>query len=240
MILQIILIIIFFQASNPLTKQHWVQIDTLMKNPSLTHKMREKIAEKITEHYKYYADKKAIEFKKLHKFKCRSIHVDDLKTASRIGLYKASLRYNGNYHFFNYMNIYIKGELLKCMTDYFTITSVPKTERRKKVTKLEKYHNLKLITTYVKSHEEFKYETFRKLTVNTMESKFTYQKIWNEIKEELQNDPFTWRCMILKYDFEFNKIRSNLEISKYMVCSEEFVRKKLIMFKINQTEYFQI
>jgi hypothetical protein len=50
-------------------------------------------------------------------------------------------------------------------------------------------------------------------------------EIWNIINNF---DPFTKRVYQLKYDYEFNKIRTNKEISVLMSCSEEYVRQKLI------------
>ena len=39
--------------------------------------------------------------------------------------------------------------------------------------------------------------------------------------------PFSKRIMYLKYDKDFNKIRSNKIISHLMCCSEENIRKNL-------------
>jgi hypothetical protein len=50
-------------------------------------------------------------------------------------------------------------------------------------------------------------------------------EIWNVINNF---DPFTKRVYQLKYDYEFNKIRTNKEIALLMACSEEYVRQKLI------------
>jgi hypothetical protein len=41
-------------------------------------------------------------------------------------------------------------------------------------------------------------------------------------------DSFSKRIIYLKYDFDFNKIRSNKHIGQLMCCSEENIRNNLI------------
>jgi hypothetical protein len=48
-------------------------------------------------------------------------------------------------------------------------------------------------------------------------------KIWENINNL---DPFSKRIIYLKYDIDFNKVRSNKIISELMCCSEETIRKK--------------
>ena len=51
----------------------------------------------------------------------------------------------------------------------------------------------------------------------------------NELWIKIENlDPFLKRIFYLKYDFEFNIIRSNKHISELMCCSEENIRKNLV------------
>ena len=52
-----------------------------------------------------------------------------------------------------------------------------------------------------------------------------YKNLWEKINNI---DLFSKRIIYLKYDFEFNKIRSNKHISELMCCSEENIRKKLV------------
>ena len=51
-----------------------------------------------------------------------------------------------------------------------------------------------------------------------------YKIIWNKINNL---DSFTIKILSLKYDFEFNKLRSNKNISNLMCCSEENIRKSI-------------
>ena len=59
---------------------------------------------------------------------------------------------------------------------------------------------------------------------------YKYKLLWDKINKL---DPFTKRCIYLKYNYQFDKIRSNKQISLLMCCSEEHIRTK---FKnINKT-----
>ena len=51
-----------------------------------------------------------------------------------------------------------------------------------------------------------------------------FETMWERIDEL---EPFERKIFRYKFDFHFNKIRSNIEISKLMSCSEEYVRLSL-------------
>lgn len=51
----------------------------------------------------------------------------------------------------------------------------------------------------------------------------SYEK-WDKINNL---NSFTVKIFSLKYDFEFNKLRSNKNISNLMCCSEEYIRKSI-------------
>ena len=59
-----------------------------------------------------------------------------------------------------------------------------------------------------------------------------YKEIWEKINGL---DDFSKRIIYIKYDFEFNKIRSNSKIAELMCCSKEHIRKKFknIIFKLD-------
>ena len=64
--------------------------------------------------------------------------------------------------------------------------------------------------------------------LQTIVDKETYQEIWYKINHSLT--PFQKRILHLKYDFYFNKIRSNRKVAEFMACSEEYVRRQLSTF----------
>ena len=53
---------------------------------------------------------------------------------------------------------------------------------------------------------------------------YKYKLLWDKIN---RLDPFTKRCIYLKYNYQFDKIRSNKQVSLLMCCSEENIRTKL-------------
>ena len=57
----------------------------------------------------------------------------------------------------------------------------------------------------------------------------TYEEVWDKINHSLT--PFQKRIFNLKYDFYFNKIRSNRKVAEFMDCSEEYVRINLSTFR---------
>jgi hypothetical protein len=57
-------------------------------------------------------------------------------------------------------------------------------------------------------------------------------KLWQHIEETAY--PFTRRCIVYKFDYDFNTIRSNLEVARLMECSEETVRKAILDYFVTQ------
>ena len=126
-----------------LSKSQWQNINSLIQSPGLTHEMRYKINNIIYEHYTNYAISKAYEFKMLHKHKCQSIKLDELKLYSNFGLYKAIEKYNGSSIFIFYADKYIMWELYKGLTELHPLSNIPKSYRRKGVAKRTDNYNYK-------------------------------------------------------------------------------------------------
>ena len=74
-------------------------------------------------------NKKAYEFKKKNYFKCSRIPSDELILYSKIGLYKSIVNYKGNSDFTYYSSLYIRYELIKALTDSFSLSILPKKIR---------------------------------------------------------------------------------------------------------------
>lgn len=64
--------------------------------------------------------------------------------------------------------------------------------------------------------------------LQTIVDKETYEEVWYKINHLLT--PFQKRILHLKYDSQFNKIRSNRKVAEFMACSEEYVRRQLSTF----------
>jgi hypothetical protein len=59
--------------------------------------------------------------------------------------------------------------------------------------------------------------------------------LWEHIYDTV--DPFTCRCLVYKFDYDFNVVRSNLEVARLMMCSEETVRQRYQTFQIVPSAY---
>ena len=196
----------------------------LIKNPKLTTNQRNYINKVLYKSYENYAVKKAIDFKKFHMHKCKNIVLDDLIVSSKIGLYNSIKKYNGNSSFNYFSDIYIRGELFNTLTNYFSISNIPKKIRKQSKNNYTKYELIKykkqlnpIFVSYTDFWRFDKYQNSDIINTNFDDS----IKIWQLINDF---DPFCKRIFYLKYDFEFNKIRSNKKISELLCCSEENIR----------------
>jgi hypothetical protein len=218
-------------------------INNLIKNKNLNHEQRNIINKVLYLSYEKWAIKKAIEFKKFHRFKCKNICTDELILSGKIGLFKSIKIYNGNSPFIYFSEIYVKGELFKTLTNSFSLSPLPKNIRLKSKKNFSdkqiiEYKNL-LTTKLINYSDNWQFDKiYNKNTntnlildnINTIEK---YKNLWEKINNV---DLFSKKIIYLKYDYEFNKIRSNKHISELMCCSEENVRKNLVKTIIKITK----
>jgi DNA-directed RNA polymerase specialized sigma subunit len=210
----------------------------LIKNPQLTINQRKYINNVLYNSYEKRAIKKAVEFKKSHYNKCKNIIIDDLIMASKFGLYKSILKYNGNSPFLYFSNFYIDGELFKIITNYFSISSVPKSIRIKNKSNFTTEELLEykknLFPIYVSSLDDWYFDKYKHKypnnVINNFEKLNDLGTIWNSINNL---DPLLKQIIYLKYDFEFNKIRSNSQIGNILCYSSEYIR--ITLKKMNYT-----
>ena len=201
-----------------LTYKNWEQINSLIKNPTLTNEMRVKINRYIYIYYDHWSYMKAYNFKYFHKHKCRHISVNELYTYASIGLMQSIEKYNGNNYFSQYADIYIKGKLYDAITELHPITNIPKKERVKKnINRSIIYNNLnkEWQIDKVENKENILYSILQKNN-----NKIMWDKIY-------KLSPFKKRIISYKFNSAFDIIRTNKEISKLMFCSEEHVRNNL-------------
>ena len=226
-----------------LTRLQYNSIINLIKNPLTNSMEREKINLILYSAYEKWAIKKSLEFKKKHQYKCRDINQEELILSGKMGLFKSIRKYNGKYNFIVYSSIYIKGELLKLLTDHYALSILPKSYRKTNKTNLttvERNTYKKLLTTNVVSSQiDNNYQLINesqhwyfdkhnrilqeKIVDNLIEREKT-NAIWNKINSL---NPITRQIYHLKFDAEFNKIRSNKEVAELMCYSEENVRKRI-------------
>jgi hypothetical protein len=122
-------------------------IKNLIQNPLLQNKDRAKINLILYKAYEKWAIKKAIDFKTLHRYKCNNIKTEELVLSSKIGLFKSIKKYNGKFNLINYSSIYVNSELLKVLTETYSLSILPKSFRKKNKEnisneELNKYKNL--------------------------------------------------------------------------------------------------
>jgi len=222
-----------------LTNHQMTTIHRLIKDDKLNSRERDQINKILYRSYEKFAVAKAYEFKNTHVFKCKHIDKDELVLSSKVGLYKAIQRYNGNHSLTGFSEIYIKGELLKTLTSHFSMSILPKRLRmknKKNFTKEEmiRYKN-NFQPQWMDTFDMDGFSSNQPTTVDKIiekeEEDRYYREVWDRI---YQLKPFTKRILFLKYDYYFHPIRSNKDIGELMCVSEEMVRKTLIIFnKIN-------
>jgi len=155
----------------------------------------------------------------IHKRKTLNIKQDMLVYGYK-GLYDSIRKYDGRRLFVNYAKIYIKGSIYKCITDNYTISKIPITERRKSVMKrkpvYQEYENKYKHTTYLRGLD------YLSCANNERHDDLLY--LWVEIN---RLDPFVKRLFYYRFDHLFNIKHTNKEVAELMCCSEEHVRKTI-------------
>lgn len=224
-------------SSFMLSNTQYIQLIKLKNSPLIPYHDKQKINLVFYKQFEKYAIKIAIEFKKMHRHKCKNIFTNEIIFASKIGLYKAVQKFNGSSPFTEFCKIYIHSELYKLLTDTYSLSVLPSSYRKtskSNLTTLEKIRYKKLLNPSF-SNNEYQFNTNNVLkntnideNSNDILDKYNQLEkiriIWSIIDNTL--DPFSKRVMHLKYDYLFNKQRTNKHVAILMGCSEEYVRKK--------------
>lgn len=173
----------------------------------------------IFKKYIGYAVFHAIKFKKTYKINIKNN--EELYMYSKMGLYKAIMNYDFNYNyktnFLLYVKKYIYAELYNYMCDTKTLTLLPKYIRKYKKYNITKNDKNNKIYLFIDNNSN-NCENREKNINNTNE-------IWQLIYENL--DPISFRIFKYKYDYDFNVIRSNIDISKMLGTNEEYIRLRI-------------
>jgi len=206
-------------------------INKILSNQSASLIQKNIVKKILYKSYEKFAIKQANEFKKTHYYKCRDIHNDEIQVYAKYGLWKSITKFKGYISLDKFSLIYIKSELYKMITDKYSCSILPKSIRIKSKKKLSYDQRIKynyLLKTYITSNDW----VFDKLNIeqnsvlDNIYFKDSFEQIWNIIHNSDLFDYKTKRILSLKYDFEFNKIRSNKKISEIIGYSEEYVRIK--------------
>ena len=194
----------------------------LLMNPTITSVQRESVQKLLYSAHEKWAIKKAVEFKQLHRYKCRDISTSELVLSSKIGLLKSSRNYDGRAAFNRYAEMYVKSELLRTLSMRLSITNCISVKDRMKS---NKQTNITRVVETLNSMITIK-STNPTPLANSAENEF-YRNAWAYVDTL---DVFTKRVVWTKYNYEFKVQNSNKQIAELMCCSEETVRKAITRF----------
>jgi hypothetical protein len=244
LIINIIFVNSYNSNRNHLSVSQLRVINSLITHPTISPNMRNKINSVLFNYFEKWAIHQAFVFKKYHCFKCRSIKGEELGIYAIKGLVDGIRNYNGKSKFIDYIKIYINSQLLKGMTDLQPLTFIPKHVRRSKnwmskITKHQKnkkYLKKTLNPSFIGTNN-WMVEKNQKEETTQLEKIIDDEYIANVWLKINDIDEYSKNIFYLKYNYQFEKIRSNKNISLIMNCSEEKVRKNLKQTKnyINET-----
>jgi len=236
----------YFLTTNAyLYSSQWSTINHILSNKDkYSEQQIQKVNRIIYCNYEQWALYKAVQFKQFHKYKCRTIFNDELKLYASNGLNKAITKYDPikckNTNFVLYASKYVLGELYLGLTELQPLTIVKKSERRNgiKNRKTNQTIHLSLTPKLLGEEDEF-YDFIQSKQYDDSQYSYPcnnnykkYDELWSKI-DSMSIPNFTKKILRLKLSYEFNKIRSNKQVSVLMGCSEEWVRHHLAVFKNN-------
>jgi len=222
------------KSINYLTQYQWMSIKSILKHPKSTSNMINTCNQIIFQHYKHYAYNMAYDFKTTYYKKCRHIPLDELKLYASRGLLNAISRYNTTMpsSFSKYASIYIKGELYYGMSEMHPLTLLPISKR---INKKWRTQNLVLYKKMTNTKFMSNYDYYDGLYVSTHKNSYVFVnkykeflELWNIINH--LEDEYK-KIMKYKYNFYFQKIRSDKEIGYLLGYSSETIRKKINKIK---------
>jgi hypothetical protein len=234
-----LLILLFFVPSiyaiNYLTNNQWTLIKHILKHPQRTDYMVNTIHQVLYQHYKYKAYGAAYEFKMKYSKLCEHIPTTEMNQYAAKGLMMAIKNYNPTYPFSIHMLLYVNSQLYSGLSDLHPLTTIPKTLRLSKKWRNENkvlYKNL--TNTKLVGNDYYLYDISQgknSSKTNHLENISKYQhllEIWtivNSLDIEYQ------KIMKYKYNFHLQKIRNNTRVAQLMSCSDETIRKKLLIIQ---------
>lgn len=212
-----------------LSKPVSIKLREILQENEISKAERVKINNLLYECYKNWTKKQVFKFKYKHYYKCKRISTPELLLYGDVGLFKAIRKYNGKAEFHKYAEIYIDGELKNAISDSYSLSMIPRAERKKKRNvenekEMQDYMNKLEVQTYGSANHWTYNNNLLDDLIDEEEKQVFLREKWYKIN---QLNGFQKRIMYLKYDYEFNSIRSNNKISKLMCCSEEWVRKNI-------------
>lgn len=216
-----------------ISKRQWYDLQSYILAKDTTPSMRKKVDHIIFQRHIPIVYKLTYAFRSSHFKKSKNIAQEDMIAFAFKGLNSAVRKYNGNSSFVTYAKIYINGALFDALTEHNPISILTKNERRRKI--YRKVGEGKLLTD-ARQKALQKNEEYFDLRINSYLNTRDYLASNPELKESEESyiekwkivntfEPFVKRCFHYKFDFYFNRIRTNRHIGELMCCSEELVRR---------------
>jgi DNA-directed RNA polymerase sigma subunit (sigma70/sigma32) len=182
--------------------------------------------------YEKWAVSKAVAFGSFHKQKCANIATEELVFASKIGLFKAIQKYNGKTDLSYFSTVYVQSELLRLVTDTYSMSILPKSIRRQKKTGMDtnnsQLYNHLLTVRPFSMYEPWKIELMGALRDDFVDDVIDKCETAETIHAYLDTQPlFVKRLFLLYMNYwsGTNRPPSQKYLAEMMCCSEETVRQ---------------
>jgi hypothetical protein len=211
-----------------LTSPQLVAMNRLLgADPSLVvdHRVKTLVGEVLYQSYEGWAVGIGTMFRRQHYYRCKHIPPDEMGTYARRGLLQAIRCYRPTrptsmFHLFAYHHV--RGELYRGMTELGPISPLTKKERRRRAHPHP--HNPDTETPLPTSYSREWLANLADPLNPSPPGPVPPAVLWEHIYDTV--DPFTCRCLVYKFDYDFNMVRTNLEVARLMMCSEETVRQR--------------
>jgi hypothetical protein len=230
-----LLVIPLVSAINYLTNNQWTLIKHILKHPQRTDYMVNTIHQVLYQHYRHKAYGTAYEFKMKYSKLCSHISTIELNQYASKGLLMAIKNYNPDYPFANHMSLYVNSQLYVGLSKLQPLTTIPIHLRLSKKWKNENILLYKTLTnTKLVGNDNYLYdliEQTKKNKINHLENNSKSQmliEVWSIINSL---DIESQKIMKYKYNFYLEKQRTNTHVAELMCCSDETIRKKLLIIQ---------
>jgi len=228
-------IVIFAYQARPfhLTTPQLKAVHRLVRHTELTEIQRSTLNRVLYAAYEKWAVKKAKDFQKFHRNKCRHLAEEDLVLVGKIGLWKAVTRFNGRQPLLHYASLYVKGELCQLLTSQYKGSIVP---RKRRIESKQNYTRAELDDYNDKLGQcVIEYRDFNQFSQvgSTKHDDRAPKALLNVIKkEELEHvwlavstlTPTQKIAMHLKYNYALEKQRTNHQLALELGCCQETAR----------------
>lgn len=202
-----------------------ILINKLIQNKKLTPIMRQRIDKIIFNNYTNKTRSDAYIFYKKNYKLLKNVKKNTLNLYAQTGLIKSIKKFNGKSNFYNYSTIYIKSEMLKCISDHQFNILPHHIQTSRKISKYikSKYNIMKFGST--NSEDEWKLDNINVLAYNKNYDSENNNQLFNIIQKILNNlDPKIKRTFNYRYSYDIKIIRSIIHVSELMCWSNEQTR----------------